>query len=281
MATVSFEKLVVGQKYDRSYLADIWGYKGHEAISRGLVTPAGTNYIILFITKQRQEWEIQYENYIESNKLFINGEDKHGGDKRIVDASMNNDEIHLFYRDYHRDHFEYYGKIELIAHRIHTDKPSEFVFSLGTEGGNDSLDDIELHQQEFEGLPKTEQINLRKSRIGQGEFRKRVINLWGGCSVTGVQKPELLRASHSKPWRDSTNEERLDPLNGLLLIPTLDHLYDSGLITFDGKGLIVFSSKLSSSDIEKLGLNSKMQLREMPKGVHPYLGYHRDMVFQP
>lgn len=281
MPSVSFEKLIVGGKYDRPHLAELWGYKGHEAISRGLVTPAGTNYIILFITKQKQDWEIQYQNYIESNKLFIDGEEKHGGDLRIVDASKNGDQIHLFYRNFHRDPFEYYGEISLFAYTLHSDEPSKFIFSLSTEGANDPLDDIELHEEDFRRLSKTEQINLRKSRIGQGEFRKRVINLWGGCSVTGINAPELLRASHSKPWRECTNEERLDPFNGLLLIPNLDHLYDSGLITFDGRGVIVFSSKLSDSDIEKLGLSSKMQLREMPKGIHRYLGYHRDIVFQP
>lgn len=280
MAFVSFDKLVIGQSYERTFLAELWGYKSHEAISRGSVTPAGTNFIILFITKQKQGWETQYQNYIESNKLFIDGQEKHGSDQRLVDATKSGDEIHLFYRDMHRDPFEYYGKIELFAYTLHTDKPSEFIFSLTLENANDPLDDIDLHEEEYKTLPKTEQINLRKSRIGQGEFRKRVINLWGGCSVTGIQNMGLLKASHSKPWRDCSNSERLDPANGLLLTPNLDHLYDAGLITFNSKGMIVFSSKLSASDIEKLGLNSKMQLREIPKGVHRYLGYHRDIVFQ-
>lgn len=281
MPTVSFDSLVVGQEYDRNYLADLWGYANFRAISMGSVLPANTNFIILFITKEKQAWDVPYKNYIDGNLLFIDGQEKHGSDARIVGAKKNGDEIHLFYRDNHRDPFEYFGEIDLSSYKLHEDKPSEFVFSLSDEVEADPLADLERHQDEYMALPVTEQINLRKSRIGQGIFRKRVIELWGSCSVTGIQNSDLLRASHSKPWRDSTNEERLDPLNGLLLTPTLDHLYDSGLITFDGKGVIVFSSKLSSSDIEKLGLNSTMQLREMPKGVHAYLDYHRDMVFHP
>jgi hypothetical protein len=30
----------------------------------------------------------------------------------------------------------------------------------------------------------------------------------------------------SPPWRDSSNEQRLDGENGLLLTPTVDHLFD-------------------------------------------------------
>ena len=45
---------------------------------------------------------------------------------------------------------------------------------------------------------------------------------------------EHLVASHTKPWRDSTNEERLDGENGLLLTPTIDHLFDKGFIFIRG-----------------------------------------------
>jgi hypothetical protein len=37
------------------------------------------------------------------------------------------------------------------------------------------------------------------------------------CRITGVDNPVHLVASHCKPWRDSTNEERLNGENGLLL----------------------------------------------------------------
>jgi putative restriction endonuclease len=53
--SVSFAKLRIGSKYERPHLANLWGYKGFQAISRGVVTPSGTNFIILFVTKEKQE----------------------------------------------------------------------------------------------------------------------------------------------------------------------------------------------------------------------------------
>lgn len=59
--------------------------------------------------------------------------------------------------------------------------------------------------------------------------------------VTKVERLEHLVASHTKPWRDSTNEERLNGENGLLLTPAIDHLFDKGFISFEDKGALVVS----------------------------------------
>ena len=52
---------------------------------------------------------------------------------------------------------------------------------------------------------------------------------------------EHLIASHVQPWRDSNNEERLDGENGLLLTPTVDHLFDKGFISFENTGQLIVS----------------------------------------
>jgi hypothetical protein len=52
------------------------------------------------------------------------------------------------------------------------------------------------------------------------------------CTVTCCATLETIRASHIKPWWMATNEERLDPGNGLPLVATVDTLFDAGLITF-------------------------------------------------
>ena len=77
-------------------------------------------------------------------------------------------------------------------------------------------------------IPETERQSLIVSRRGQGLFKERVMRLERFCRVTKVEKLERLRASHCKPWRDSNNEERLNGENGLLLTPTIDHLFDRG-----------------------------------------------------
>ncbi|PHQ59425.1 MAG: hypothetical protein COC10_13400, partial [Sphingobium sp.] len=77
------------------------------------------------------------------------------------------------------------------------------------------------------------------ARVGQGQFRENLINHWLTCAVTGATNPLLLRASHIKPWKESSNNERLDSFNGLLLSANLDAAFDSGLISFDNSGKIM------------------------------------------
>lgn len=84
----------------------------------------------------------------------------------------------------------------------------------------------------------TEVKRTVSQRIGQLQFRNKVIKLEGACPITGVASPAFLRASHIKPWRAcETAEERLDPQNGLALAPHIDQLFDQGYITFDLNGL--------------------------------------------
>jgi hypothetical protein len=64
-----------------------------------------------------------------------------------------------------------------------------------------------------------------------------------------------LRASHCKPWRDSTNEERLDGENGLLLTPSIDHLFDRGFISFRSDGRLLVSPVAHVSSLERIGVH--------------------------
>jgi len=82
----------------------------------------------------------------------------------------------------------------------------------------------------------TERQILTQARIGQGRFRADVTRLWGrgeACALTGIALPEILIASHIKPWRDSDDEQRLDPANGLLLVAHADKLFDRHLLSFE------------------------------------------------
>ena len=67
---VNFNSLKFGQIYERPFLAKLWGYQSFHAISKGVVAPAGTNYIIFFVTKDKQEVLTQYNDYIDGNMLF-------------------------------------------------------------------------------------------------------------------------------------------------------------------------------------------------------------------
>lgn len=124
---------------------------------------------------------------------------------------------------------------------------------------------------------ETEKSNLVKSRIGQGIFRQKLVAYWNECAVTGFKDINLLVASHIKPWHASNNTERLDPFNGLLLVPNFDKAFDAGFITFDTEGLIKISPLLSEP--EKLGITLQMRVSLAPQHA-PFMVFHRTVVFR-
>lgn len=131
------------------------------------------------------------------------------------------------------------------------------------------------------GAPETSRTALMQARLGQGRFRRDLMALWGSaCAVTGCDVDAVLRASHCKPWRDSTDAERLNPANGLLLTATLDALFDAGLITFSDEGQMLMDPSLSEERQVTLGLESR-PLRESPSAAQrAFLRYHREHVFR-
>jgi hypothetical protein len=125
--------------------------------------------------------------------------------------------------------------------------------------------------------PRTETEALRAARLGQTKFRNQLMDRWDRrCAATGLPLPELLRASHIKPWRDSSAQERLDPDNGLLLAVHVDGLFDRGLISFDDEGAIVRSPMLSEDLIRALGLDQLPAIKGLSEGSRAYLAQHRE-----
>ena len=126
----------------------------------------------------------------------------------------------------------------------------------------------------------TEREATVRQRVGQNLFREGLMALWGGrCAITGLDTPELLRASHAKPWADSSDIERLDVFNGLLLAAHWDAAFDSGLITISTNGHIVTSAALSDATIDVLNLSDDLCIRLQPQH-EPYLVWHRERVFK-
>lgn len=112
----------------------------------------------------------------------------------------------------------------------------------------------------------TEREILSKARIGQGKFRADVMDLWGireVCALTSIDIPELLTASHIKPWRDSSNTERLDPRNGILLATHADKLFDRYLMSFkpNGRDFFVELHPRVAKVANDLGIKSGGKLR--------------------
>lgn len=130
-------------------------------------------------------------------------------------------------------------------------------------------------------LRETEKQALVLARRGQGVFRDRVQGIEKSCRVTGVNRPEHLRASHIKPWRDSTNEERLEGENGLLLTPSIDHLFDRGFISFEGGGRLIVSPVAHLDSLRRMGIptGQTLDVGRFTAAQRRFLEYHRDAVF--
>ncbi len=126
-------------------------------------------------------------------------------------------------------------------------------------------------------LKGTEVERLVRQRIGQQSFRSAMLDYWGGaCAVTGIAIPEVLRASHAKPWAECTSDaERLDVFNGFLLSANLDALFDRFLISFDEQGGMLISPSISPKDLERLAVSSQQSMRWLSPEHFPYLQYHR------
>jgi len=130
-------------------------------------------------------------------------------------------------------------------------------------------------------LSPTDREALVLARKGQGIFRQRVQTIETRCRITGVDRPEHLRASHCKPWRDSDNVERLDGENGLLLTPSIDHLFDRGFISFRDDGRLLVSPVAHGPSLERMGvaIDRELDVGGFSAGQSKYLEFHRDQVW--
>lgn len=101
------------------------------------------------------------------------------------------------------------------------------------------------------------------------------------CRVTRVDRPEHLRASHCKPLRDATNTERLSGDNGLLLTPSIDHLFDCGFISFRTDGRLLVSPVADKPSLTRMGVavDREVDVGEFSAGQARFLEYHRHQVF--
>lgn len=284
------DPLEFGKDYDRKVLAQLWGLGGFQAIGRGVFTPKGVAQIFLFVTREREGWMTPYDNFLDGDLLFWDGEKGHGSDNRIINASRDGEELHLFYRDRRLTPFTYYGKVVMVRCQRFTDRPSEFVFNVvGLEGADTTFEPMQLAEEPVDyavlsgaGMSSIDRAVTTKSRgIAQRLFRGNLLRLWqGSCAVTSVQEPRVLRSSHIKPWAASSVQEKVDHFNGLLLVPNLDALFNEGLISFRDNGSILISDNWQADDQRRMHIKPDLALRKVHSASLTYLEYHRDTLFK-
>ena len=138
----------------------------------------------------------------------------------------------------------------------------------------DEIADIE----DVSDIGETEKLTIIKSRIGHGALKRRLTQKEGKCALCGLSDERFLIASHIKPWSESTNTERLDLDNVLLLCPHHDAVFDKGYIAFDEDGKLIISNKLDLETRVLLNLvdGKKIKLKE---GSEKYIEWHRENLF--
>ncbi len=142
--------------------------------------------------------------------------------------------------------------------------------------GEELAEDLEAIIQD-DAIPTTEKSTFFNARVGQGKFRKALIDQWQGCAVTGFSDTRFLVASHIKPWKASNHKERLDPYNGLLLLPNLDKVFDLGYISFKETGEILIHDDLEEHAL--LGVSPSLTVK-LDDQHQENMDYHRRQVFK-
>jgi len=154
---------------------------------------------------------------------------------------------------------------------------------------NDELGDFLLSKSSIKQLSDnrpaylditTEVLKTRKERAVQATFRKSVLERWQSkCAITETSNMKYLVASHIKPWKDSDNNERLDPYNGIPLLVNYDFTFDKCHISFKDDGTMLFD-KSQAELFKKLGVDTTKKLKIVYVNNKKYLAHHREKFYE-
>ena len=109
-------------------------------------------------------------------------------------------------------------------------------------------------------------------------------NFGNKCCITGLNIPQVLRASHIVPWSsDKTN--RMNPENGLCLSATYDAAFDKHLISFDDDYRMIVSKEIKdyyTNDVAKAYFENyegkQLALPSLYLPSKKLLAKHRDLM---
>jgi hypothetical protein len=293
---LTIEDFLRAPEFKRSTLHDV--FKG----SRQGGISVCANYPYIFIFSGHSGEQHGYKDEWENENVFAYTGERQVGDMQFIKGNLalrnhllSNKRVFLF-QETRRSHVKFSAELELL----------DFDFFQGEGRDGNSRTAIKFFFKrkgasipywppkdviaaESEPKPEsptklapdvTERKGLVTSRVGQGAYRKSILHRWQyKCAVTQYEKPEILIASHIVPWRDATNDQRLDVDNGILLSPVYDALFDTHLISFEDSGKIILSDLISKSNFHLLGVSGKERIARLSGGNLPYLEKHRNFLF--
>jgi len=123
-------------------------------------------------------------------------------------------------------------------------EPAELGKKLGRKKLRFAEALVEGRDIDFSSKEGKEVLRKQKARVNQDFFRDTILlDYEGKCCVSGLNIPEVLRASHIVGWAED-KKNRLNPANGLCLSASYDAAFDRHLISFDEDYRMMFSSQL-------------------------------------
>lgn len=301
--------LNLGNKYSKKELSQLLGEKTLATVREGVYSCKNSKSYFLFVDLEKNEKKprFHFNDFFEEDFFHWDSQTPQHIDTVKIKSVINEElTTYLFVRISQKiksitQPFVFCGRLRYLEHDKNTTKPVHIIFhSIDFEEftENEELKSIYRWKPSFIGKSsnsniskkgqisnqrlnnfkkpnKTERKGLITSRVGQGYYRQQIIEKWGGrCPITGINIQSILIASHIVPWSESSDHERLDVENGILLSPSYDALFDKHLISFENDGNIIISTKMSLDNKNKIGLSPEIKI-QVTDGMSPYLERHR------
>jgi len=279
---------VVGAVYNRR--TDIHGRFGGQ-VQYGISTPRDHPYVFLFtaVGGLRHGY---FDQYADDGTFHYYGEGQVGdmrmdrGNKEIRDHQKNGKKL-LVFLGLGGGLYRFLGEFVYASCYIdpeNVDRQGQvrnaIVFRLQPVQDEFSEEDLIPVLPPDDLVGGTQREAIVTIRTKQALFRRRVATLERACRLTGVMDLRFLRASHIKPWAESTDKERINAHNGLLLTPSADLLFDHGWISFRDDGKLIVADKLPTEVQEKLGLDLRRgkDCGTFTEQQASFLEHHRDCI---
>jgi len=214
------------------------------------------------------EFEVKEQTQIKGVRVYVNSSDGSENNYNII-------------RELSLPNISYITIVKLID----SNGENKFYFRLFADYFGDDQHPFaikkEIDEIEQTILSKPEKDQLIRARVGQGEYRRKLLDLCPFCPLTLISDERLLIASHIKPWVNSNDFEKTDPKNGFMFTPTIDKLFDRGFISFSSDKKLLLSPFLSNMTYSKLSLSNNKSISMLPiEGRELYLNYHREFIFK-
>ena len=270
-------------------------------------TESAKDFLFVNLNKDNAKEEHKFNDYFDGELFHWDSQPRQSIHVPTIQAIVKGQrKAHLFARVFNKrkgitQPFVYCGPLTFLDYDRDTKNPVHLIFAVddvydsadsdhpilelynwkpGDAGRGSKYIDINTHGKSVPSRKpskpdRTERKGLVTSRVGQGFYRSSLIERWNNrCPLTGCEVEKILIASHIVLWKDSTDEERLDVDNGILLSPDVDALFDKHLISFTDEGRLIKSKAISVNELKKLGLSLESTIPVYP-GMKSYLKRHR------